>query len=35
MTPSAWILLLAAWIVITGFMLYFLVRVLRTPADKD
>lgn len=35
MTRSAWILMLGAWTVITGFMLYFLVRVLRTPVDKD
>ncbi len=35
MTAAAWILMLAAWTVITGFMVYFLVRVLRTPVDKD
>ena len=35
MTTAAWILMLAAWTVITGFMVYSLVRVLRTPVDKD
>lgn len=31
MTPAAWVMLVATWLVITGFAGRFLLAVLRTP----
>jgi len=35
MTTEAWIMLITTWLVVGGFAIYLVVKVLRTPPRDD